>query len=687
MKPVRKPFKIGIILSGVVFIAIASLIAAIYYFFPIEKVKNIVARQAEASLSRKVVVGHIRYGIRGIHLSDVTVFDGLSDKDPLLAKISECRLGIHLRSLLSFELNFDYINMEGLSLDITYKNGISNIERFIDDYNKTPTSTKIDMVYLSGAQLTLKNAPEDLKPLLGTYHINSTIDISAKNTITALDTIIHLPENRGVIKTDIVTITAKEGNFLLKSNLTLERCSLLWVYGWKSGAPLPFRTFDGRITDLAITPTEVKGRVKGSSRIGEGKIITADGSCTVTIATKHTLISAVEATSGNSSAYVKLLSIPSTGNIDRLVVQKLSASLQDLQPLLPFLPKTVRGNISGSFSYEGGLVNANVKISGGTIGTDGNIARNINETIQIVNNSFRKENIFVTIYDTPFTISIATNGNKFNSFIVNARAKEMTIDTELSKSDGIGSSITGFPAEIIGSLSIDRLFVEKYAFSGVRASFAASRKQVEFNSFSAKCFGGDISGRSTIDFSKNAADIETSLSFHKIKVQQIAELNEKIKKRFFGTAQGKSEFSFRAGKEGETMKTMKGKLEFTITNGKLVDTGLQNGLGAALSEMKYKLKDLEFSKIAGNFSILGTNYYVNHFEFIAPDIHLKLEGYFDKEFEGDMKLNLKFNKNFIQDVPNPALLRLNKYKQGGWYIIPFAVKGAITKSENYRRLK
>ncbi len=687
MKPVKKPYKIGIIIAAIALVIFALTTMAVYYLFPIEKIKSIVARQAEASLARKVAIGNIRYGIRGIHLSNVTVFDGLTDKDPLFAKIAECRLGIHFRSLLSLQMDFDFIDMERLSLDISFKNGISNIERFIDDYNKIPTSTKINMVHLSGAQLTLKNPPESLKPLSGTYRISSTIDISGKNTITASDTTIHLPENRGVIKTDTITVSAKEGSFLLTSNLTLEKCSLLWVYGWKTGAPLPFRTFDGTISDLNITRNEVKGKVKGRSLLPGGKTIAVDGFCTVTFATKHTLITSTEASMGNSSVQVKLLSIPSSGNIDRLVVQKASANLEDIQPLVSILPASMRGNVSGSFSFVSGVVNADVKISGGAIGADGKIARNINETIQIVNNTFRKENIPVVLFDTPFVLSVATKGNTFNSFIVNARAKEMTIDEEFSKSGGIDTPITEIPVDISGNISIDKLFFEKYAFTGLKANFGTSRKQLSFNTFTAKCFGGEISGKGVIDFSKKAVDVEAAITFEKIKVQQIAESNEKIKNRFFGTAHGKSEFSFRAGKEGESMKTMKGKLEFTIANGKLVDTGLQNGLGAALSEMKYKLKDLEFSRISGNFSILGNNYYVNQFEFIAPDVRLKLEGYFDKELDGDMKLNLEFNKNFIQDVPNPALLQLNKYKQGAWYIIPFAMKGNITKSENYRRLK
>ncbi len=687
MKPVKKPYKIGIIIAAIACVSFALTAMVVYYYFPIENIKSIVARQAEASLARKVAIGHIRYGIRGIHLSDVIVFDGLTDKDPLFAKIAECRLGIHLRSLLSLQMNFDFIDLERLSLDITFKNGISNIERFIDDYNKTPTTTKIDMVRLSGAQLTLKNAPESLKPLSGTYRISSTIDISKKNIITASDTILHLPENRGVIKTERMTISTKEGVFLLTSNLILEKCALPWVYGWKSGASLPFRTFDGTISDLTITTNDVKGKVTGRSLLSSGKILAVDGFCTVTFAKKHTLITSTEASMGNSTASVKLLSIPSSGTIDRLVVQKFSANLEDLQPLMSILPATVRGNVSGSFSFENGVVNADVKISGGAIGADGKIARNINETIQIANNSFRKENIPIVLFDTPFVLSIATKGNRFNSFIVNAHAKEMTIYEEFSKSSGIDTPIAEIPVDITGNLSIDKLFFEKYAFTGLKASFISSRKQLSFDAFTAKCFGGEISGKSVIDFSKNAVDIEAAITFEKIKVQQIAESSEKIKNRFFGTAQGRSEFAFRAGKDGEAMKTMKGKLEFTIANGKLMDTGLQNGLGAALSEMKYKLKDLEFSKISGNFSIAGSNYYVNQFEFIAPDVRLKLEGYFDKELDGDMKLSLEFNINFIQDVPNPALLQLNKYKQGGWYIIPFAMKGNITKSENYRRLK
>jgi len=151
---------------------------------------------------------------------------------------------------------------------------------------------------------------------------------------------------------------------------------------------------------------------------------------------------------------------------------------------------------------------------------------------------------------------------------------------------------------------------------------------------------------------------------------------------------GSAEASFRVAGGQELTKSLKGKMEFTIQNGKVANTGIQNGLGIWLSELKYKLKDLEFNTIHGNFNIAGNNYYINAFSFTAPDIRLNLEGYLNRNLEGDMKMDLEFTKNFILDLPNPAFLQLNKYKRGGWYSIPFQIKGKdITESKNITRLR
>ncbi|MCX7677835.1 MAG: AsmA family protein [Spirochaetes bacterium] len=687
MKPVKRPFKIFFAFIGIGIALVAIGVIGLYYFFPTEKIKSVVEHQAKIALARHVSVGNIRYGIRGIHLYDVIIFDGLSDKDPYLAKIAECQLGIKFSSLISLKINVNLLSLEGFIIDIVYKNGISNVERFIDDFLKTPFTMKINTIQFQDARISLKAPPPILKPLSGTYRASATIDVSQNSTVTITDAEIILPEERGKITADKIEIAKKERGIILKTDLTLHRCQLSWVYGWKSGEPLPFRTFDGKIHDLTITENDIKGKVKGNSLLSTGKTLFADGWCTVTFANKHTLISNTDAKLGNSSAYVKLLSIHSNGNIDKIFLQKFLIDTKDIQPLLPFLPKTVAGNIAGNFSFENKIINAEIKISEGAVGVEGKLVRNVNETIKITNNTFKKDNISAIILDTPFTISIASKGTELKSFIVTASAKEMTIDFHSQEKSELNLIEKNIPITISGTIALDKLFVDKYTFHSAKVTFITSQKQIAINSFTARCFSGDVEGKGLIDFSKGEIDIASSIYFKNIKVQQFLELNEKIKNRVFGTASGKSEISLRATKNEDISKSVKGRLEFTITNGKLVDTGLQNGLGAALSEMKYKLKDLEFSKIHGNLSILGTNYYVNNFEFIAPDVHLKLEGYFTKDLDGDLKLNLEFTKNFIQDVPNPVLLQLNKYKQGGWYIIPFTMKGNITKSENYRRIK
>jgi len=664
--------------------------AALYWLFPRERVRALAAERAEKALKRKVVIGGIDYSIRGIYLNDVTVHDGPTEKDGVLAKAEQSRISMSLNALLRLRFDLNYISLEGFRLNIAWKDGVSNLGRLLEDIarEKTSTKTKIKYINLAGARVSLVNPPDDLKPLAGTYGISGTADITDPKNIEVSDCVIHLPEKRGTLRTGTIHIEAGDGGaFTVKSDVKLDDCSLLWVYGWKSGGPLPFRSFDGTVKDLVVTPGEVTGHARGASQLPGGRLLTVDGFCKVTIPTRHTLVYNASGETGKSTAQLKTLSILKSGDIDRLVLPKLNVDFTDIRDLLPFLPNSLYGTAAGSLSLENGVVNAELKITGASLGHRKKIVSDINDTFRVVNNTFQKENIGVTVLDTPFRISVATTGKNFSSMVVNAEAREMTIDTGKDTDAGLDFSNVTIPVAVTGRVNLQKLDIDRYRFSQAFVAFSTRRKQVSINRVSARFMGGDIEGRGQIDFSRNAMDIETSFSFERVRVQNIAELSEKFKNRFFGTAKGRADLGLRASKGEETLKSMKGRLEFTITSGKLVDTGIQNGLGAVLSDMRYKLKDLEFDSIYGNFNILGSNYYVNLFQFEAPDIRLKLDGYFNRDLEGDMKMELEFNKNFIQDLPNPALLRLNTYKHGSWYTIPFRIKGNITQSGNITRLK
>lgn len=691
MRRVKKSFKIAAIIILSLFLAGAAGVSLLLYFFPKDRIRAMAVDRTEKALKRKVTIGGIDYGIRGIHLTDVTIYDGPTLKDEVLARAGDSRISVSLNALLKREFDLNHISLEGFSLYVTFRDGESNLHRLLRDMKteeKSPFTTKLAYITLSKAKISLQNAPQNLKPLEGVYTVSGAIDITDTDNVEVGDCVIHLPEKRGTLRTESIKLSQKDGKgFSLKSDVKLDNCSLMWVYGWKSGGPLPFRSFDGAVSGLTVTGEEVTGQARGHSALSNGKTLAVDGHCRVNIPARHTLVYNASGETGKSSAQMKTLSILKSGSIDKLILTKLSVDLSDVRELVPFIPNNVYGIAAGNFSYENGVINAEIRLSGASLGHGKKIIADVNEVIRVANNSFQRENINLTILDTPFRVSVATLGKNFDRFVLNAEAREMTIDT--GKDSDTGMSFTGvtIPVSVTGRVTLQKAFIDKYSFSQVYTAFSTSRKQITLNKVSAKFMGGEIDGRGVIDFSRNAMDVDTSFSFERVRVQNIAELSEKFKNRFFGTAQGRAELGFRVARGAETGKSAKGKLEFTISNGKLVDTGIQNGLGVVLSEMRYKLKDLEFNRIYGNFNILGDNYYVNLFQFEAPDIRLKLDGQFNKELSGNMKMSLEFNKTFIQDLPNPALLQLNKYKHGGWYTIPFAIKGNITQSDNITRVK
>ena len=691
MRRVKKSFKIAALIVLSLLIAGAAGVSLFLYLFPKETVRALAIERAEKALKRKVTIGGIDYGIRGIYLTDVTVYDGPTDKNEVLARAGAGRVSVSLNALLKRRFDLNHISVEGLQLNIAYRKDESNLHRLLRDLapgEESAFSTKLAYISLAKAKISLQNAPSSMKPLEGTYTVSGTVDISDTKKIEVSDCAIQLPEKRGALRTDSIMIaTDDKGAFSLKSDLKLDNCSLAWVYLWKPSGPLPFRSFDGTVTDLVVTGEEVTGHARGSSLLSTGKLLSVDGHCRVHIPSLHTLIFNTSGESGKSAVQMKTLSIPVSGDIDRLVLTKIGVDFADVRDLVPFLPGSLYGNAAGNFSYENGTVNAELKISGASLGHRKKIIRDVNETIRISGNTFQKENISLTILDTPFRVSIATLGRNFDKLVVHAEAKEMTIDTEKPGDSDMNFSGVTIPVAVTGRVNVQKLFIDRYSFTQAFAAFSTSRKQVTVNRVSAKFMGGDLEGRGLIDFSRNAMDVETSFTFERLRVQNLAELSDKFKNRFFGTAQGRAELGFRVEKGAGPEKTAKGRLEFTIASGKLVDTGIQNGLGVVLSEMRYKLKDLEFSRIYGNFNILGPNYYVNLFQFEAPDIRLKLDGYMNRDLAGDLKMSLEFNKNFIQDLPNPALLQLSQYKRGGWYIIPFKIKGNITQSENITRVK
>ena len=682
-----------IIIAAVILLVLttAAGITLFVYFYPKERLLSLITERAEDVLKRKVYIREVDYGLRGILLKNVVLYDGTTKEDEILARALEGRLNLSISSLLQNKFDINYITIKNLDLTIEYTNGESNIARLVRDIHNNrmeSTETRLSYIKLENARINLKKPKESLRPLKGTYHISAVIDLTRKDRLGITDCAIILPSKRGTLRTDEIQVLNLDKNFTITSDVNLDTCALPWVYTWGRDLSLPFRNFNGIIRKLTITRSSVKGNVKGTSLLSNDQTLSVVGKCTVTIPEKHVYVTDVEGSLNDSSTYLNNLTIIPGRGITKLSLKNISVNLRDIESLLPFIPKQAFGFAAGWYSYENGRHSGELKIKDGGLGLTRKLISHINDTIVIRNNTLQKGNISMSILDNPASVSIATLDGNFKRFVVNIAAKEFTIPEDDNKKSTIQPAGINIGRIISGRITVEKLNVDTITIQDSFIQYHLTGKQLMMDRFTMRLFGGNVKGTGVVDFSRNTIDVDLSLGFDRMKVQNIANLSKKMNNRFFGTAMGSAEASFRVAGGQELTKSLKGKMEFTIQNGKVANTGIQNGLGIWLSELKYKLKDLEFNTIHGNFNIAGNNYYINAFSFTAPDIRLNLEGYLNRNLEGDMKMDLEFTKNFILDLPNPAFLQLNKYKRGGWYSIPFQIKGKdITESKNITRLR
>ena len=223
-----------------------------------------------------------------------------------------------------------------------------------------------------------------------------------------------------------------------------------------------------------------------------------------------------------------------------------------------------------------------------------------------------------------------------------------------------------------------------HRLSGIQLQYLLAGSSVTINGFQFMYADGKISGSGTMTTGRGAPQGSLKLNIAGLLMQNAIAFNEKIRNRFFGLVNGKAAIDFEIS--DKILDTARGNAEFTIDKGKLVDTGIQDGLGLLLSELKYKLRDLEFNKIYGNFDIRGTNYQIHSFIFNSNNVRLKMTGTFNKKLIANpLNITLEFTREFIQDLPGMITIGLNKYLKGDWYIMPFIQTGDMMNGNNLRR--
>jgi hypothetical protein len=711
-------FKYFLIIFIIVIFLFSVSTVLVLYFFPKDKILTLITTNAEEILKRKVTIREIDYGFQGITLRNINIYNKLFSNDEvqksdIFASVREARIQISLLPLLKKEFSINRLILDNFKIVISFYKDKSNLGSFIDDIQArggaSGIKADISSIRFRDAEITLKDPIELLKPLEGKYNFTGILNISPGNLISLTDCETVLPEERGVISSDKVVISLPKNNFEVAGDYRLKNCSLLWVYKWANNLSLPYTNFTGDVKNLRITKDFVEGYANGSSVLTNSRIVNADGQCRVDINKETVSLLKINSEIQKSKFLINeiLLSFSSKSKdvLLRFNISDIDASIYDLKGILTFLPDNLLANVfgivSGSLSYENKYFNGTLNLGNVSYRSKEKDIIKINSEISIKNNIIFKEKVPVEIFNQQCLFSISTSGNNFQKIILNIYAKEFKYDFNKDKNAGKTFSRLKIKSDISGRIESDSVTVNNYNFLNTAINFSFIEGKININQVVTNFMGGAIKGNGYIDVSGEEPYADLLLNFDGIKVQNIANQKEDLAGRFFGVARGNANIEFRVGKEAGISDSMKGKIEFNIDKGKVVDTGVQKGLGIWLSELKYKLSNIEFSKIYGNLNIIGKNIYVNSMLFNAPDIRLKMDGYFVRpqqdslKIPGELKIDLEFNDFFIQDIPNlPQAQFITKLlaipalkKKGDWYTMSFRDKGDdITDSKNIKPL-
>ncbi|MCL2155618.1 MAG: hypothetical protein FWH53_08145 [Leptospirales bacterium] len=673
--------------------ALMIILWLVYYFYPEESVKDIIKNKAETALSRKIEIGSLHYSLKGVVIYNFIIYDKTADTEQqVLVKADEVVITFSLISIIKKDLKLRTIYLKGLVINCVFDNtGISNFEHLIaelkdDGDSSSDQSVQLSEIILNRCVIQLTNPPAYIKPLEGEYKIDSTIHIEEGGAFSISDTKLILPDNRGTLFPELKISTAQ--TFIIKGRVKVEDASLLWVYKFAKRDPqLPFEIANAQVNDLEITKNHVIGSAKATSTLKRSKnILHADGKCTVYINTKSVFLKDVKGKIDSSSLTVDDMIISSKhGEISRFSFSDISFQLSDARPLLSNLPAALSGSVKGHLSfnstYSGRLDIIDLSYKDKT-----ELFSGLTTTIEINNNILKKENIPITLLGNSSNISIATTDDKFKNFYVYVRTEKLNVNEIKLGDDKTGSEKVDIPVNITGRIEINDIIYDDLIFKNTKANIYASGNIIKVNNADTSILSGAIYGTGAIDLSGNAPALQANLKFNNIKLQDIKFKNEQMNNRFFGFADGTANINLLI--KDNLTETIRGNASFSINKGKIVDTGVQNGLMIFLSELRYKLKNLEFNRIYGNIDIANGNLSINSFIFNSEDLRLSLNGQLDKDLIAkDMGMKLEFNNHFIKDIPRPAMAMFNEYSSGAWFTIPFSINGAITEGKNIKMLK
>ncbi len=707
MKPRKiKVFKIILISTTALIAVIASSTAALIYFFPEEKVRDLVQEKVRESMGLNVSFSKLSYSLRGITLQNISLMRSSEGEEKPLLTASEASLGYSLKSLLDKELKINYVFIKDMFLTLTIdSSGKTNLDSITGNIPQkkgdgSGIKASIDSIKFANATVSFESCTGVFEPLNGGYNFDADVEPLGDGVFSFKSSRLTLSGGRGTLQPEI-KFTIDDKGFLIEGDSALDRCSLLWVYRWTGKPnPQPYNTVTGNVDSLKIhyafdsRELNIEGHAKAVSTLTKSKsLVYGDGYAKVFRRMNDSymtlFLSDVKGKINNSSLSLnRLLYKVRSGQIS-FSATDIDTTLPDLRNIVEVIPPELNGSVTGRMNYDNQMFSGSVSLKNISYG---DVVSGVTTGIDINENMFKNENITAKVLGYPCKVSIASTDRAFKRVFADFKLDRLDIRTADDTSKNTGIAVPKkpvnftFPIRIAGNIVAGKLKVGNLEASNAALSYSAEGKVIAIDRFSLNIFGGTFKGTGSIVSKQAAPELFTHFSFSNAKMQDIASFDESIKNRFFGIAAGEGSLSGELN--SDILKTLSGNVEISIDNGKIVNTGIQNGLGIWLTELRYKLQDLEFNKIYGNINFEKTELNIKSFIFNSDDIRLKINGPIDLDFiTKQLYISLEFNRRFIQDIPSPAVkLGLDRYYKNGWYIIPFTARGSITDGRNIKRV-
>jgi hypothetical protein len=395
----------------------------------------------------------------------------------------------------------------------------------------------------------------------------------------------------------------------------------------------------------------------------------------------------------SSSFLMQRLLFYFNGVLDQFEVKNASADISHIRALLSAIPDRLYGFVRGDLMYDRKMFTGNLALKNAGFDYENKLVSGIDTDLVITGNRFRKTDIPLTVLGNRCSASVASTDDSMKNNFHQCQGKHLCHRTRpfSGKRAEAGAHprlrprqwrFHPVPVNITAQIDMGSVRYDKLNFGETHVNCTLAGRNITIQRFSTAFMQGEIFGDGNISFTESGPMASSSVTFNHLIVQDIASITENFKNRMYGFAYGSGQIS--APLSGDILSSAKGNFEFRVDRGKIVNTGIQNGLGVWLSELKYKLTDLEFNTIYGNVTIDRDNYIINSFVFNSENIRLKIQGPLNRELEtSKLDITLEFSSPFIQDVPTIAISLQNR-KKGSWYIIPFIASGKITEGRNIR---